>query len=194
MACVIDVAFGQNQHSSSSSSAFSSSDSKSYGWVAVLVLLLLLLVAGCLCFYFFLWKTGKFQRFMAGFSRGHRSASVRYSTLTASNDWLEDDDDDDMLGGDVVSGAAPVVVVQDAASGSSTAPKAAAPATDSAGAKDIHQGAPGSWEIKWDEDLEDDGGIGAWGTLPVTKPAGTGAPAGAEKPVGSNPFEDDDAF
>ena len=158
------------------------------GVIAAVVILLLLLVAGGVCFYFFLWRTGKFQRFMQGFSRGHRPATVRYSSLTANNDWLEDDDDDDMLGGDVVTGAAPVVVVQSGASdpSPSSAPKAAAGAT---GAKDIHQGAPGSWEIKWDEDLEDDGGIGAWGTLPVNKPGGTDASA---KPVGSNPFEDDE--
>ncbi len=156
----------------------------------IIVLLFCLAFVG---FLIYLCCTGKFSQFINGFKRsGPRSATVRYSSLTGDNDWLEDDDDD--IGGDV-SGAAPVVVVQDteannAPAASTSNSNSSAPVATAT--KDSASGAAGSWEIKWDEDLDDDGGISAWGTLPVNKPSSSGSSAPSQKPVGTNPFEDDD--
>lgn len=158
-----------------------------------LIIFLILLCIGCIAFYIYLWRSGKLANFLNGFKRGPRSATVRYSSLTGDNDWLEDDDDD-MLGGDVATGAAPVVVVQDSSNKESSPAASTSVSSGAATAtKNPSSGAAGSWEIKWDEDLDDDGGISAWGTLPVNKPASSEqSSAETKKPVGSNPFEDDD--
>jgi len=199
-ACIFEVVVGEEPSSSSvlSSSFVSPSEKHStstssihkdnnIGYIMLVLFLILLLIAfGCLMFY--LWRSGKLVILTQRLRSGPRSATVRYSSLTGDSDWLEDDDDD-MLGGDVVSGVAPVVVVQDAPSNPSASKPASSTASAASVTKDTTSGA---WEIRWDEDLDDDGGIGAWGTLPVTKP--TESSAKPQQPTGSNPFDDDDAF
>ena len=167
--------------------------------IAVLVVAIVLAVVCAVVFV--LWRAGLLDGLLHQFRNGPRSATVRYSALMGDNDWLEDDNDDLAIGGDVVSGAAPVVVVHEAphSSNSSSAP---APAEPSAGAKaqdpEVVPGAPGAWEIKWDEDLEDDGGIGAWGELPVGTQKQPEQPEQQEKQeqkeqpkASSNPFDDE---
>ena len=156
--------------------------------VAVLLLLCALAGAGV-----YLWRTGTLARLVQQLRRGPRSTAVRYVSLTGDSDWLDggSDDDDEYFPSDDDAGlgngnardTAPDVVgdagaVHEGGSSSTatdaahTEPASAAPSVvvaggEGDGAHEVRQGAPGAWEIRWDEDLDDDGGIGAWAALPV---------------------------
>lgn len=147
----------------------------------------------------YLWRTGTLASLVQQLRRGPRSAAVRYVSLTGDSDWLDGDDDDTNSDDDTYFGSGGTgglaLEVTDgtgtgaeggnssAATGSADAePAPAAPSVVAIGgegdtAREVHQGTSGAWEIRWDEDLEDDGGIGAWGALPVPQQADPNPPS-----------------
>lgn len=110
---------------------------------------------------------------------------MRYVSLTGDSDWLDGDDDDDddpdsddnTFFGNGGTGGLALDVTGDTGAGledgnsSAAAPSVVAVGGEGDTAREVRQGTSGAWEIRWDEDLEDDGGIGAWGTLPVPQQA-----------------------